>query len=44
MGLSRLPPINAEDISYVAVTERLTGMFNTMNLLNDAMAAIMKIT
>ena len=39
VGLSRLPPINAEDISYVAVTERLTDMFNKMNLLNDAMVA-----
>ena len=39
VGLSRLPRINAEDISYVAVTERLTDMFNKMNLLNDAMAA-----
>ena len=39
MGLSRLSRINAKDISNVAVTERLTYMFNKMNLLNDAMAA-----
>ena len=39
VGLSRLPRINAEDISYVVVTERVTDMFNKMNLLNDAMAA-----
>ena len=39
VGRSRLPRINADDISYVAVTERLTDMFNQMNLVNDAMAA-----
>ena len=39
VGLSRLTRINAEDISYVAVTDRLTDIFNKMNLLNDTMAA-----
>ena len=31
VGLSRLQRINAEDINYVAVTERLTNMFNKIN-------------
>ena len=39
VGLSRLPRINDEDISYVAVTDRLTAIFNKMNLLNDVMTA-----
>ena len=34
-----LPRINAEDISYVVVNEKLTDMFNKMEVMNDAIAA-----
>ena len=34
VGLSRLPRINAEDITYGGVNERLTDMFNKMNFVN----------
>ena len=38
-GLAGLPRINAEDISYVVVNEKLTDMLNKMEVMNDAIAA-----
>ena len=39
-GLAGLPRINAEDISYVVVNEKLMDMFNKMEVMNDAMLPI----
>ena len=39
IGLAALPKLNAEDINYVTVAEKMVDMFNKMEVMNDAIAA-----
>ena len=39
VGLAGLPRINAEDISYVAVAEKITDLFSKMEIMNITIAA-----
>ena len=35
IGLAKLPRINAEDISYVSVAEKMSDIYNRMELLSE---------
>ena len=39
IGLASLPKLNAEDVSYVSVAEKVAEMYNKMEIMNDAIAA-----
>ena len=39
IGLAALPKLNAEDVNYVTVAEKMVDMFNKMEVMNDAIAA-----
>ena len=39
IGLAALPKLNADDINYVTVAEKMIDMFNNLEIMNDAIVA-----